>query len=76
MARSVAASQAGASGSGSGREKSLAVAISASAELRLPGELAVRAQRQTKICMPQVRTRPAQRLCRSYMASSHAAITG
>ena len=62
MARSLAASQAGANGSiggsGGGVEKSLAAAIAASAELRLPDELAARAQRQTKICMPQVRRLP------------------
>ncbi len=56
VARSLAASQAGANGSSGGGsgEKSLAAAIAASAELRLPDELAARAQRQTKICMPQV----------------------
>ena len=51
VARSVAASQAGANGAGGA--KSLAAAISASAELRLPDELAARAQRQLKICVPQ-----------------------
>ena len=52
MARSLKTSQAGAAGSGI--EKSLAAALSASPKLRLPDELAARAQRQTKICMPQV----------------------
>ncbi len=51
VARSLAASQAGVNGAGGA--KSLAAAISASAELRLPDELAARAQRQLKICVPQ-----------------------
>ena len=56
VSRALAASQAGVNGSsGGGGEKSLAAAIVASAELKLPDELAARAQRQTKICMPQVR---------------------